>query len=66
MNMAREVAEDAVAMAETMLDDEMLDHDECDRGDYALCGARFCNECGCLVDKLARAKALLSETEQPA
>lgn len=49
---------DAVAVYEEILDREDMDYEECSAmADGALCGSTWCDQCGCIVDKRARALA---------
>lgn len=58
-DLGRAVAMDAVAVLEEVLESEDMDLDACNALDgFALCGSRWCEACGCLTDKLARARQL--------
>lgn len=55
------VARDAEALAEELLEFEDMDQETCNAlPGFDLCGSHWCEACGCLVDKLARARAALS------
>lgn len=58
MKEAAILADDVIPVLEEILDREDMDYDECAAMEnFALCGSSWCAECGCIVDKLARAKA---------
>ena len=58
------VADEAVAVLESVLDDDTMDYDKCNALDgFDLCGSRWCEACGCITDKLARARALLASVD---
>lgn len=62
LNVSSHLRVDVIPTLEYLLDAEEIDYEECAAADgpWDICGATPCQECGCLVDKLARAKALLA------
>lgn len=48
---------DAISVLEEILDREDMDYDTCSATEnFYLCGSSWCAQCGCIVDKLLRAR----------
>lgn len=59
-----EALERAEPALDEILEREDIDSDECPRGDFVLCGSGWCHAIGCVVGKLAAARAAIARAKE--